>query len=79
MRYVVDGISATENEFVGDGWLPPFVVFDCEAQEIVAGPFGNANEAEAHRTEIENGGKPRLDAEQLSSWLERLDEENDAG
>lgn len=38
MRYVIDGTDEYGN-YAGDAKRGPFVVFDIEAQENVAGPF----------------------------------------
>lgn len=44
-RYTVDG-SSDNGDYTGGGQIPPFVVFDIEAQCNVAGPFETKPEAE---------------------------------
>jgi hypothetical protein len=70
---VVDGHSETDGVFAGDGTLPPFVVFDVDQQQNIAGPFNTRSEAENHRLEILAGAEPRLDIPALKEWIERLD------
>lgn len=71
---IVDGTDATSGHFMGDGELPPFVVFDVDAQENIAGPFHTRVAAESHRLGILVGNKPRLDGPALSAWIEKIDE-----
>lgn len=70
----VDGTDAISGLFEGDGELPPFVVFDVDAQEIIAGPFRSREEAEAHRQEILSGILPRLDEQSLATQIKIIDE-----
>ncbi len=72
---VVDGTDAASGLFMGDGELPPFVVFDIDAQENIAGPFHTWAAAESHRLEILAGAEPRLDGPALAAWIEKIDEE----
>jgi len=72
----VDGTDAISGDFLGDGELPPFVVFDADAQCNIAGPFLTRDEAETHRLEILAGVEPRLDERALSEWIERIDKKH---
>lgn len=73
---LVDGTDAVSGFFMGDGELPPFVVFDVDAQENIAGPFHTRAATESHRLEILAGAKPRLDVPALAAWIEKIDEEH---
>lgn len=76
MRHlVVDGTDAASGLFMNDGELPPFVVFDVDAQENIAGPFHTRMAAESHQLEILAGAKPWLDGSELAAWIARIDEE----
>jgi len=70
---VVDGHDENQGVFAGDGTLPPFVVFDADQQENIAGPFNTREEAERHREEILTGTAPRLDGVALRAWIDKLD------
>ena len=59
-----------------EGELPPFVVFDVDAQENIAGPFQTRAAAELHQLEILAGAEPRLDVPSLAAWIEKIDEEH---
>ncbi len=72
MNLVVDGIDES-GAFMGDGENPPFVVFDVNAQENIAGPFNTRDEAEYHIGEILMGRKPQLNKKALIDWLNRID------
>jgi hypothetical protein len=69
---VVDGHN-NEGLFAGDGELPPFVVFDVDQQENIAGPFDTRAKAETHRKEILAGATPNLDVAKISALLEQID------
>lgn len=70
----VDGHSHENGGvFSGDGKYPPFVVFDADKQENIAGPFNTRKEAETHLQEILAGAEPKLDASALGDWIERID------
>jgi hypothetical protein len=73
---VVDGTDAASGHFLGDGELPPFVVFDVDAQQNIAGPFHTRAAAESHLLEILAGAEPWLDGPTLASWIGRIDEEH---
>lgn len=72
----VDGTDETSGHFLGDGTLPPFVVFDADKQENIAGPFNTRAEAESHLLEILAGAEPKFDGPALAAWIERIDEEH---
>lgn len=72
----VDGHSKEEGVFTGDGTHPPFVVFDADKQENIAGPFNTRQEAASHRLAILMGAKPKLDGKALGAWLDKIDSEN---
>jgi hypothetical protein len=74
---VVDGTDSVSGLFMGDGELPPFVVFDVDAQENIAGPFHTRAAADSHRLEILAGVEPWLDGPALAAWIEKIDEERD--
>lgn len=59
--------------FQGDGRYPPFVVFDADKQENIAGPFDTRAEANKHLKEILRGGKPKFDEKKLGELLEKID------
>lgn len=65
---VVDGLDEAGN-FAGDGERAPFVIFDVNRQENIAGPFAARDLADQHRQEIIAGYLPRLDAAALSLAL----------
>jgi hypothetical protein len=62
--------------FDGGGRYPPFVVFDADKQENIAGPFNTRAEARDHLREILKGAEPKLDAVALGEWIERIDNGN---
>lgn len=66
---VVDGFDKSAC-FAGDGVCPPFVVFDVDRQENIAGPFASRNLADQHRLEILAGLPPHLDTAALCSALD---------
>lgn len=68
----VDGLDKERN-FVGDGTRAPFVVFDVDRQENIAGPFSSRDLADQHRIEILAGNQPRLDAKTLGQLLDQAD------
>ncbi|WP_139223001.1 hypothetical protein [Paracidovorax wautersii] len=70
---VVDGLDEAAC-FAGDGERAPFVVFDVDRQENIAGPFASRDLAAVHRQEILDGHAPRLDALALSQALEAAEE-----
>lgn len=70
---VVDGLDEAAN-FAGDGKRAPFVVFDVDRQENIAGPFLTRDLAEQHRLEILAGNPPRLDSPALARVLTDMDE-----
>lgn len=51
----------------------PFVVFDEDAQENIAGPFNTWKEAEAHRLHILSGGEPYLNSSEIRKYLDAWD------
>lgn len=65
---VVDGTDTCGN-FAGDGEYAPFVVFDVDRQENIAGPFGTRQDGEKARSEILAGASPMLDSEALLAYL----------
>lgn len=71
----VDGTNPDDGLFGGadESSLPPFVVFDADAQENIAGPFNTAAEAEQHRLDILAGAKPSLDTARLRKWVDLID------
>lgn len=75
----VDGHSITEGVFVScdnDGTcVAPFVVFDADAQQTIAGPFYTWTAANEHRLCILGGAKPELDARRLRLWVDQLEKE----
>lgn len=66
---VVDGLDKSAC-FAGDGVYPPFVIFDVDRQENIAGPFASRNLADQHRLEILAGLPPHLDTADLCSALD---------
>lgn len=70
---VVDGTDDGGN-FAGDGEKYPFVVFDIDAQENIAGPFKTRADGETAREEILAGATPVLDSAALLAILEAMDE-----
>jgi len=69
---VVDG-TGESGLFLGDGQFPPFVVFDINLQQNIAGPFSTREDAEAARYAISNGAEPVLDVEAMIEAIEILD------
>jgi hypothetical protein len=67
MDLAVDGTDEFGN-YAGDGKNAPFVVFDINRQENIAGPFSTRRKADAARTDILNGAKPRLDVQELMAY-----------
>lgn len=67
---VVDGTDHSGN-FAGDGDSAPFVVFDVERQENIAGPFDTRDAGEKARVEILDGAVPMLDVRALQAYLKR--------
>lgn len=72
MNLVVDGVDAA-GLFAGDGERAPFVVFDVEKQENIAGPFATRDAAQNHRDSIILGNFPMLDVDALNAALDALD------
>lgn len=66
-KLVVDGTDEYGN-FAGDATEPPFVVFDIDKQENIAGPFPTRAEAESARDSILAGGPAHIDAEALLAY-----------
>lgn len=64
---VVDGTDQHGN-FAGDGENAPFVVFDVERQENIAGPFGTRQDGEKARSAILAGAPPMLDSGALLAY-----------
>jgi len=64
MLLVVDGTDEFGN-FAGDAQSAPFVIFDVERQENIAGPFDSRELAEQRRMAILAGEPPVLDSEAL--------------
>lgn len=73
LNLVVDGLDEAAN-FAGDGARPPFVIFNVDLQQHVAGPFPSRELAEHHRLEVLSGQPPRLDAPTLAEMLTQIDE-----
>lgn len=67
---VVDGTDPCGN-FAGDGENAPFVVFDVDRQENIAGPFETRDAGEKARLAILDGTAPMLDVGALQAYLER--------
>ncbi|MBN3776890.1 hypothetical protein G3O06_04805 [Burkholderia sp. Ac-20345] len=67
---VVDGTDPCGN-FAGDGKNAPFVVFDVDRQENIAGPFDTRDAGEKARLAILEGTAPMLDVGALQAYLER--------
>lgn len=65
---VVDGTGPCGN-FAGDGENAPFVVFDVDRQENIAGPFDTRDAGEKARAAILEGAVPMLDVAALQSHL----------
>jgi len=79
-RNVVDRHLAVDGTdecglFAGDGEQPPFVVFDIDAQENIAGPFVTRNDGERARVDILEGAEPMLNAVLLKALCEIIDGE----
>jgi hypothetical protein len=76
---VVDGTNKDNYMFEGadETSRPPFVVFDVDLQENIAGPFDTMAEAEKARKEILAGAEPKLDEKKLGAWIDKLDAELD--
>lgn len=53
----------------------PFVVFDSDTQDNIAGPFNTYDEAEQHRLAILAGAEPQINVARLQRWIQRIDEE----
>ncbi|WP_425953219.1 LPD11 domain-containing protein [Ralstonia pseudosolanacearum] len=70
---VVDGLDESGN-FAGDGEKAPFVVFDADDQQNIAGPFVTRAEGEKARTEILVGATPVLNSQVLDRYLQARDE-----
>jgi len=70
---VVDGTDDGGN-LAGDGEKYPFVVFDIDAQENIAGPFKTRADGETAREAILAGAAPVLDSAALLAILEAMDE-----
>lgn len=65
---VVDGCDE-QGLFSGDGKNAPFVVFDVDQQENIAGPFITRELGEDHRQHILRGGQPVLNEDMLVKLL----------
>lgn len=70
MDLAVDGTDEY-GSYSGDGKSAPFVIFDINRQENIAGPFSTRQQAEAAKSAILNGERPRLDVQQLMAYLDR--------
>ncbi|AQH05889.1 hypothetical protein A9R05_43600 (plasmid) [Burkholderia sp. KK1] len=70
---LVDGTGA-DGLFAGDGKSAPFVIFDADRQQNIAGPFNDRDAAEQATRAILHGEEPKLDALALDAWLTRIDE-----
>ncbi|WP_420213370.1 hypothetical protein ACN8ZM_39815 (plasmid) [Burkholderia aenigmatica] len=77
LNLVVDGTDETGN-FEGDGNNAPFVVFDIDRQENVAGPFGTREAGEEARTGILGGAVAAFDSATLLAIVEARDNGNSA-
>ncbi|ERJ38656.1 hypothetical protein L810_6873 [Burkholderia sp. AU4i] len=64
---VVDGTDEHGN-FAGDGVNAPFVVFDVDRQENIAGPFGTRQDGEKARSAILAGAHPMMDSGALLAY-----------
>lgn len=69
-RLVVDGTDEYGN-FAGDAQNAPFVVFDVDLQENIAGPFASRAAAAMSMARIKRGATPSLDVEALLRYSER--------
>jgi len=67
---VVDGMDGPHEDgnFAGDGAYPPFVVFDVDAQQNIAGPFDDRKSADDHRLAILRGEPALLNPEALRAY-----------
>ena len=67
---VVDGMDAPHKDgnYVGDGAYPPFMVFDVDAQQNIAGPFDDRKSANVHRMAILDGEPALLNADALWAY-----------
>ena len=80
LRFVVDGINENDGcQFSADGESAPFVVFDIEKQENVAGPFLTRSDADRALSDIEQGVPPSLDSAALGACLDLLDNADNPG
>lgn len=69
-RLVVDGTDEF-GAFAGDAQNAPFVVFDVDLQENIAGPFATRAGADLCVAFIKRGGIPSLDVEAMLRYSER--------
>lgn len=67
---VVDGTDQYGN-FDGAAEQAPFVVFDVDLQENIAGPFASRAGAQLSLAFIKRGGAPALDVEAMLRYNER--------
>lgn len=67
---VVDGMDGPHQDgnFAGDGAYPPFVVFDVDAQQNIAGPFDDRKSADDHRLAILRGEPALLNPDALWAY-----------
>lgn len=75
-KFVVDGVDRSGN-FSGDGEFPPFVVFDVDRQENIAGPFATRHEGESARLSILAGDRPVIDKALLASAIGVIEGESE--
>jgi hypothetical protein len=76
MNLVVDGIGEDGN-FAGDGENAPFVIFDVEQQQNIAGPYDSRVQAESAMALVLSGATPVLNKAELSRILATLDNRDD--
>jgi hypothetical protein len=69
-RLVVDGTDQY-GTFAGDAQSAPFVVFDVDLQENIAGPFASRAAATMAMARIKRGATPSLDVEAMLRYSER--------